>query len=132
MASLSDFTTSLANNVIEAKFIRRRSKAGAPATRRAFITNSTNILNSAKGKTVLGFNGFGTGVAGLGFFPANKNLILAWDILWQSFRLFGAEGSQIITKIPVSTEKEIEVFWQYFEKNIQSMSPEQKLQFMNS
>jgi hypothetical protein len=132
MASLSDFTSSLANNVIEAKFIRRRPKAGMPATRRAFITNSTNILNSAKGKTVLGFNGFGTGAAGLGFFPVNKNLVLAWDILWQSFRLFGAEGSQIITKIPVSNEKEIETFWQYFEKNIQSMSPAQKLQFMNS
>lgn len=132
MASLSEFTTLLSSHVLEAKFVRRRPKPGAPVTRRAFITNSTNVLNSAKGKTVLGFNGFGSGAVGLGFFPANKNLVLAWDILWQSFRLFGAEGAQIITRIPVSNEKEINAFWAYFEKNIQTMSPEQKIQFMNS
>jgi len=132
MASISDYTALLGNHVLEAKFIRRRVKAGFPNTRRAFITNSPSILNSPKGKTILGFSGYGTGMAGLGFNPASRNLILVWDILWQSFRLFGAEDSQIITKIPVTSPQEIESFWGYFDKSIQPMTPAQKLQFMNS
>lgn len=132
MAALNDFAALLGSHVLEAKFVRHRFKPGFPPTRRAFITNSPNILNSAKGKIILGFTGYGSGIVGLGFNPAHKDLILAWDIMWQSFRLFGAEYSQIITKIPVTNDKEVADFWNYFENNIQPMTPEQKLQFMNS
>jgi len=132
MAGFSDYSTLLGSYVLEAKFIRRRPKHGAPNTRRAFITNSPKLLNSPKGSTILGFTGYGSGITGLGFNPASKDLILVWDILWQSFRLFSASNSQIITKIPVSNDKEINDFWLYFDKNIRPMTPDQKLQFMNS
>lgn len=132
MASLSEYVNLLGNHVLEARFIRRHPKINASTTRRAFITNSPLILNSVKGRMVLRFNGYGTGANGLGFSPANKNLVLAWDILWLDFRLFGAEGSEIITKIPVSNEKEATNFWAYFEKNIQPMTPDEKIKFMNA
>lgn len=132
MASLSELYGLLESNVIEAKFIRRRPKPGSAATRRAFITNNAVLLNSPRGKVTLRYTGLRDGSTGLGFNVVAKNLVLAWDLLWQEYRLFGAEGSQVVTVIPVTTEKEIESFWKYFDDNIMILSPEDKLKFMNS
>ncbi len=132
MASLSELYGLLNTNVIEAKFVRRKPKPGNAATRRAFITNNTVLLNSPRGKVTLRYTGIKDGASGLGFNVVAKNLVLAWDLLWQEYRLFGAEGSQVITAIPVTTDAEIESFWKYFDDNIMSLSPEDKLKFMNS
>jgi hypothetical protein len=130
MASLTELSNLLETNVLEVKFIRRNPKPGAASTRRAFITTSNSLLNSPRGKITLRYEGGGG--SGLKFTPAARNLILAWDILWQEYRLFGAEGSSIITQIPVTTEDEVAKFWDYFDSNILPLSPEDKLRFMNS
>lgn len=132
MASLSEISSLLSNHVVEIKFIRRRPKPGASSTRRALITTNLALLNSPRGKVTLRYTGPGGGMSSLGFNPADKNLVLAWDLMWQEYRLFGAENSTIITKIPVSTTEEADKFWEYFDENILPMSPENKLGFMNS
>ena len=129
MASLNELHSLLHSHVLEVKFIRRSPKPGSPLTRRALITNCNALLNSPNGKVILRYVPAGSG---LKFNPTLKGLILTWDLMWQSFRLFGAEGSSIITKIPVSSEEEVNSFWDYFNKSIMPMSPEAKLSFMNS
>lgn len=120
----------LNSNVVEALFVRRHIKPGHPATRRALITNCNALLNSPLGRKVLNFHpprGFSKAYS-----ITEKHLILTWDIFWQDYRTFNAEGAQMIQALPVATGEQQDEFWKYFEANIATMSPGQKMAFMDS
>jgi hypothetical protein len=54
-----------------------------------------------------------------------------WDLMWQEYRYVGCESVDVVTVIPVRTKEEQDSFWQYFNNYLQSLSPQQKLGFMN-
>lgn len=120
----------LATHVVELGFTRRRLKIGWNFTRRMLCTNSKPLLGTIAGRIALGFKP-PKGI-GLKYNPATKDLVVAYDILWQDFRQIPVESNEIITAIPVETPEEVELFWLYFDKRLKDMSPQEKIQFMNS
>lgn len=126
----SGLMSMLQNSVVEALFVRRHTKPGHPVTRRALITNCNSLLNSPLGRKVLNYRpprGFNKPYS-----IVEKNLVLTWDIFWQDFRTFNAEGASVVQSMPVTTAEQQEQFWQYFEANIANMTPQQKMAFMDS
>lgn len=111
-------------NIVELKFIRRREKIGWPMHRRALVTNNFQLLNSAPGKVALHFKP-----------PMHQppypwimyNLVCCWDLMWQDYRQIPVESCDIITVIPTAPP---EMFWNYFNQYLQSLSPQQKVEFM--
>jgi hypothetical protein len=116
----------LENNVLELRFFRRNPKQGWNMARRMLATNDRKILSSAPGRIALHFQ------APTHAPPYNwrmKNLACAWDLLWQQYRMIPAESIDIVTIIPTEPEEE---FWNYFNIYLQSMSPSEKVSFMNN
>lgn len=113
----------LERDVLEVKFTRRRPKPGAPPTRRMLCTNSPLILNSVPGRESLNFR---PTYKGPRFNPTTKNLIVAWDIFKQDYRMINCDNVVILAQIPGDEE-----FWQYFTTVLYKMSPEQKKTFFN-
>lgn len=124
---LSTLRVLLENNVLEIKFKRRRPRAGTPPTRRMLCTNSPVILLSEGGRRTLHYsNPTGT----LPYQPTAKNLVLAWDIFKQDYRMISADNCELITTMPV-TGNGMD-FWEYFNDVIHPMTPQQKLAFFNT
>lgn len=113
----------LERDVLEIKFNRRRVKPGAPPTRRMLCTNSTTILNSIPGRDTLHFRKTWNPPK---YNPSSKNLIIAWDIFKQDYRMINCDNVIIISQIPGDTE-----FWSYFTTVLYKMSAEQKTTFFN-
>jgi len=114
----------LNNNVVDIRFNRRRSRPGAPITRRMLCTLDESVLNSVNGRTVLNYL---PGGSKLPYDPRSKNLCLAWDIMMQSFRMIPADSTTILNQYPGD-----DTFWTYFNENVLPMDTSQKIQFMNS
>jgi hypothetical protein len=115
----------LQNNVVELRFKRRREKPGWAAYRRMLCTNDVQILSSVPGRIALHFK--------TPHFPPPypwriKNLVCTWDLFWQDWRMVSLETCDIITVIPT---KPPDKFWGYFNLYLQSMSPSDKVAFMN-
>ena len=127
--STNGLRTLLASHVVELRFRRRRLKIGWSVDRRMLCTNSGKLLNSIPGKIALGFKP-PKGV-GLRYNPSAKNLVVAYDLLWQDFRQISVESNEVITAIPVQTDEEINTFWEYFNKRLRDMSSGEKIKFMN-
>lgn len=126
MTPISTLAATLANNVAELKFHRRRPKKNIPSTRRMLCTLDYNLLNSDKGLQVLNFRAPKSSTS---FNTQAKGLLVVWDILLQDWRTVNTETCNIITTIPTSpTDK----FWEYFNNNIASMSSAQKAGFISS
>lgn len=104
-------------------FGRRRPKQGVSPFRRMFCTNSNNILQSMQGRLVLNYRPPSKPPA---YNPAQKGLIITWDIMMQDYRMISPENLIIEQEIPDDN------FWQYFEKNIYPMTAGQKMGFMNA
>lgn len=113
----------LLNSVAEIKFFRRRPVVGKSPTRRMLCTNSTEMLNSYNGKTVLNYN---PPVLMPKFNPNQKNLIITWDILMQNYRCVNMDGCDLVNSY---TGDE---FWKYFNETILPMSTKQKMVFMDT
>lgn len=113
----------LETNVLEIKFTRRRSKPGAPATRRMLCTNSAAILKTVPGREALNFRATYKPPK---YNPQTKNLILAWDIFKQDYRMINCDNVALISQIPANEE-----FWEYFNNTLRTMSAEQKSTFFN-
>ena len=115
--------TVLHQNVAEVKFQRRKPKPGHPDQRRMLCTNSMALLNSAQGRTALGFKpprqapSYDTGP---------KNLIITWDIFVQGYRTISVDSCELISIIPAN-----ERFWDYFTEKIINMNASQKASFMD-
>lgn len=115
----------LQNNVVELRFKRRRPKANWNIYRRMLCTNDFQLLNSVPGKIALHFKP-----------PTHpppypwrvKNLVCTWDLFWQEWRMVSLEFCDIITAIP---SKPPQQFWGYFNIYLQSLSPSEKIAFMN-
>lgn len=121
--------SALNTNVVELRFRRRRTKPGWKGFRRMLCTNNRTILNSAPGRIALHFD---PPTSQPPFTPSNYNLVTTWDLFWQEYRNINCDACDIITIIPVNTEEEIASFWNYFNLYLESMSPGQKINFMNT
>jgi len=113
----------LETNVLEIKFTRRRTKPGAPPTRRMLCTNSSVILKSVPGREALNFR---TTYKPPKYNPQTKNLLLAWDIFKQDYRMINCDNVALISQVPANEE-----FWEYFNSTLRMMSAEQKSTFFN-
>ena len=119
--------TLLSTNAAELRFRRRIEKPGYGDYRRMLCTGDKTLLLSAPGKRVLNFippNG------SLKYNPADKNLVVTWDIFMQNWRMINCNDVDVIAVIktsPDSTE-----FWKYFYERLVHMSADQKARFMNT
>lgn len=86
-------------------------------------TNSAELLNSAAGRTSLNYR---PPVKPPKYNPANKNLIITWDIFMQNYRTINVDACDLVNVIPAN-----EQFWTYFNENLVDMPQDQKIAFMN-
>lgn len=116
----------LAKNVVELRFRRRLKKLGFNDYRRMLCTTDINFLQSAPGKYVFHFIR-PTNV--LKYKPASKNLVVAFDLFMQNWRMINCDDVDVVATI--QTTPDPNQFWKYFFAHIKPMSAAQKLQFMN-
>ena len=115
-------------SVVELRFARRREKFGWSPYRRALISNNMQMLNSAPGQLALHFKPPTQPPA----YPwIQKNLVCAFDLCWQDWRMCPCETTDVITVLPVRTPEEVNQWWGYFNTFLQNMSPQDKIAFMN-
>jgi hypothetical protein len=114
----------LETNVLEVKFTRRRPKESLPGTRRMLCTNSSQLLVSENGLSILHYQPAG---GGLKYNAQLYNIVVAWDILKQDYRCISADDCELVTQLPAD-----DTFWEYFNETILPMTPEEKINFMNS
>lgn len=117
----------LQTNVVELRFRRRIEKEGFKDYRRMLCTNDKTLLNSGPGKQILHFE---PSRGQLKYNPAAKNLIVAWDIFIQNYRMINCNDVDLIAVIKSSPDPM--EFWKYFTERLNSMSSTQKAQFMNT
>jgi len=114
----------LLNNVAEIKFLRKRLKPGAAASRRMLCTNSLALLNSTEGRLALNYK---RAIQMPKFDPNAKNLVITWDIFMQDYRCINMAACDLIQVIPANKE-----FWKFFNEKLAGMNAAQKINFMNS
>jgi hypothetical protein len=117
----------LQTNAAELRFHRRIEKPGFKDYRRMLCTNDKKLLLSVPGKEVLNFV---PPTGHLKYDPAAKNLVVAWDIFLQNFRMINCNDVEVIAVIKTSPEPF--EFWKYFYERLVDMSAQQKAQFMNT
>ena len=116
----------LMTNVVELRFRRRIEKAGFGDYRRMLCTNDKGLLMSQLGRNILNFE---PATQPPKFNPAQKNLIISWDIFMQNYRCINCNDVEVVAVInasPNATE-----WWKYFNESIAPMPAGQKAQFMN-
>ena len=118
----------LQTSVVEVKFVRRRPKPGATDTRRMLCTNCRMFLNTYSAREVFHFT---PPINAPRYDDLSKGLVVAYDLFMQSYRAINASTADVVTIIPVYTEKMIDEFWAYFNKNILPLKAPQKTDFMN-
>lgn len=116
-------------NVVELKYVRRRPRAGSPPTRRMLCTNSQEFLMSMLGASVFHYT---PPTRPPKYNAAAHTLVVTYDLFKQDFRSISAESVDVITLLPVDTEENTQQFWKYFKDNIEPMTVEEKMRFMNS
>jgi len=121
--ALPTLTGLLKQNVLEIKFSRRRPKAGSPLTRRMLCTNSRQILSTVPGRESLHFR---ESYKTPSFNPNTKNLVIAWDIFKQDYRMINCDNVSVISQIPATEE-----FWSYYNTVLYKMSAGEKSTFFN-
>jgi hypothetical protein len=126
--SRSELKNLVSSNVCEIIFLRRTpERAPVPPRaqwRRMLCTNSIEILNSTNGKISLNFR-----------FPktprrideVKHNIVVAWDIIMQDYRNISMENCYLIQTIPGD-----ETFWKYYNEVLYTMTPAQKMNFMDT
>ena len=122
ITTLENLQTLLKDNVCELFIVRRRPRAGKSAARRMLCTLVQDILNSTNGRLSLNFKPAGQP---LPYNAVSKNLLPVWDILMQDWRMVNLNSCDI-----VKTIKRTE-FWEYFNKTLMTMSPQEKITYMN-
>lgn len=123
-ATYAGLYQSLLNNVVEVQFVRRRQIPGLGPVRRMLCTNNNALLTSPNGRIVLNYR---VPVQGLRFNPAEKNLIITWDIMMQDFRIISLDDCEIVRVFPPNDE-----FWNFFNEEIFPMSTQQKVAYMTA
>lgn len=116
------------NHVCEIKFRRRNPIAGKPLFRRMLCTSSLKLLNSLDGRLTLNFRPTTLPPFRNPSYNADQyNLVILWDILMQDYRAINMSYCNLIARVPSTDE-----FWEYFNKELLKMKPNQKMTWMNS
>lgn len=126
MISYSTLTSTLASNVVELKFHRRRPKQGIDPFRRMLCTLDYTLLNSDKGTSILNFK---PAINSTAYNTQDKGLVVVWDILKQDWRMVNTESCHIISTVPTTPPDK---FWEYFNNTVSSMSAGQKAAFIST
>jgi hypothetical protein len=142
IVSKSELKALLQNNVCEVVFVRRRpERAPVPPRvniRRMICTNSFSLLASYNAKISLNFRLPKTGRR---IDESKHDIVCAWDILMQDYRNisistpespFTNKGPSKSTCYLRQTIPADDTFWKYYNDVLIKMSPEQKLNFMDS
>ena len=116
----------LMTNVVELRFRRRIEKAGFGDYRRMLCTNDKGLLMSQLGRNILNFE---PATQPPKFNPAQKNLIISWDIFMQNYRCINCNDVEVVAVI--NTSPNATEWWKYFNESIAPMPAGQKAQFMN-
>lgn len=116
----------LMTNVVELRFKRRIEKAGFGDYRRMLCTNDRGLLMSQLGRNILNFE---PATQLPKFNPAQKNLIITWDIFMQNYRCINCNDVEVVAVI--NTSPDATEWWKYFNESIAPMPAGQKAQFMN-
>lgn len=124
MIGRNELMSVLLNNVAEITFLRRIPVLNRSPYRRMWCTNSSSLLNSFNGRTVLNYH-IPTHMPK--FNPATENIIITWDILMQDFRCVNMDSCDLVRSVPANED-----FWKFFNENIYIMSTQQKLLFMDT
>ncbi len=119
----------LQTNVAEIKFARRRPKPDGSDSRRMLCTNCRMFLNTFSAREVFHYT---PPTNEPRYNDVSKGLVIAYDLIMQGYRAVNATSADVITVIPVYTEKMIDEFWVYFNKNILPLKTQQKTDFMNN
>lgn len=114
----------LRNNVCEIKFLRRSPKFNRSPFRRMIATNSNTLLLGVDGRLTLNY---APAKSGPKYNHAQKNVVVAWDVLMQDFRTINCQNCTLIRTVPANEE-----FWNFFKKELLPMTPAQKMMFMDS
>lgn len=117
----------LKTNVAELRFLRRIEKPGFGDYRRMLCTNDPTLLLSTPGKQILRYS---VPSKALKYNPADKNLVVAWDIFMQNYRMINCNDVEVIAVIKSSPDPQ--PFWKYFYERLAHMSAGQKVKFMNT
>jgi hypothetical protein len=116
----------LMTNVVELRFKRRIEKAGFGDYRRMLCTNDRLLLMSQLGRNILNFE---SATQPPKFNPAQKNLIITWDIFMQNYRCVNCNDVEVVAVI--KTSPDATEWWKYFNESIAPMPGGQKVAFMN-
>lgn len=116
----------LQNNVCEIVFVRRRPERAPnrPVVRRMICTNALQVLDTENGHISLNFH-----------FPrtarrideVKHNIVVVWDIFMQDYRNVSMETCYLRQTIPAD-----DTFWKYYNDALFKMTPQQKMNFMDS
>ena len=90
-------------------------------------TNDKGLLLSVLGKRTLNYV---VPSGSMKYDPASKNLVVAWDIFMQNYRMINCNDVEVIAVIKTSPDPQ--PFWTYFYERLASMSASQKARFMNT
>jgi len=118
----------LMTNVVELKFRRRIEKPGAGDFRRMLCTNDKGLLMSTLGRNILNYDP--PRGPGLPYNPSDKNLIVAWDIFLQDYRMINCNDVDVISVLKTSPDPK--PFWEYFNQHLLPMPAGQKSTFIKS
>ena len=115
----------LKTHVCDVFFLRRRPERapGRPSHRQILCTNSPNILRSENGYRVLNYREPGPRKIN----TVRHNLAVTWDIMMQDWRNVSLDFCFLINKYPADED-----FWKFFNEHIHSMSPNEKLRYMDT
>jgi hypothetical protein len=116
----------LMTNVVELRFRRRIEKPGFGDYRRMLCTNDRGLLMSQLGRNILNFEPARRPPK---YNPAQKNLIITWDIFLQAYRTINCNDVEVIAVINSSPDPK--QWWQYFNDSLLPMPAGQKATFMN-
>lgn len=122
----SELETMLTHSACEIVFLRRRPERAPerPIFRRMLCSNSMNLLNSENGIRSLNFRLPG-GPPQID--EVKHNIVVAWDIFMQDYRNISMDKCFLVKEIP-----DDDSFWEYYNKVLYPMSPQQKMQFMDT
>lgn len=142
LVSRGELSTLLQNNVCEVVFVRRRPERAPvpPRTeiRRMLCSNSYSLLTSYNAEVSLNFRLPKTGRR---VDESKHDLVCAWDIMMQDYRNisistpespFTGKGSSGASCYLRQTIPADDTFWKYYNDVLLKMTPEQKLNFMDS
>lgn len=118
--------TLLRYNAVELRFRRRLEKRLFNQFRRMLCTKDIKFLQSGPSKQVFRYvNPTGA----LKYDPRAKNLIVAFDLFMQNWRMINCDDVETIAVIKTSPDPSD--FWKYFHARIYTMSSGAKAAFMN-